>query len=76
MKEPYSLCTFARITQQKGIEDIIRAVIEINTKYNRTIFQLDNYGQVDSTYECQFKELIEQSPEYIRYCGVIAFDKM
>ena len=75
MKEPYSLCTFARITQQKGIEDIIRAVIEINTKYNRTIFQLDNYGQVDSTYECQFKELIEQSPEYIRYCGVIAFDK-
>lgn len=74
-KGPYSLCTFSRITQQKGIEDIITAVIKINTKYNRTVFKLDNYGQIDSNYERRFKALIEQSPEYIKYCGVVDFDK-
>ena len=73
--EPYLLCTFSRITPQKGIEDIINAVIQINKKYNRTVFELHNYGQIDMNYEKRFKQLIDKAPQFIKYKGIVDFDK-
>ena len=43
---PYKLCTFSRVMKEKGIEDIIRAVIEINQENNKEIFSLYIYGQI------------------------------
>lgn len=73
--EPYLLCTFSRITPQKGIEEIINAVIQINKKYNRTVFELHNYGQIDMNYEKRFKQLIDKAPQFIKYKGIVEFDK-
>lgn len=73
--EPYKLCTFSRVMREKGIEDAVNAVKEINIKENRTVFILDIYGQVDQEQVAWFDELKKTFPEYISYKGVIPFDK-
>ena len=32
--KPYRLCTFSRVTKEKGIEDAVRAVCEINSMHS------------------------------------------
>lgn len=73
--EPLKLCTFSRVMKEKGIEDAIAAVTKINEKYGRVIFTLDIYGQIDSGYEDAFTNIKKAFPEYIRYGGLIPFDK-
>lgn len=73
--EPLKLCTFSRVMKEKGIEDAIAAVKKINEKYGRRIFTLDIYGQVDSGYEERFTDIKKTFPEFIRYGGLIPFDK-
>ena len=72
-KKPFDLCTFSRVTKEKGIEDAIEAVKRINIgndiKYTLTI-----YGQVDPQYENRFRYLEECFPSYIRYGGEIPFE--
>lgn len=72
---PFKLCTFARITPQKGVKDIIKAVEYINKKYNKTVFTLTNYGQVDQDFKKEFDELLKKSPSYITYGGTVDFNK-
>lgn len=73
--EPLSLCTFSRVMKEKGIEDIIRAVEEVNKRYGADKFSLDIYGQVDENYRDCFETIIKNAPHYIRYCGIISYDK-
>lgn len=73
--EPYKLCTFSRIMEEKGVEDIITAVIEINNRFKRNIYSLDLYGQIDKSYQRRFDEIRKSLPEYIRYCGCVAFNE-
>ena len=40
-KEPYLFCTFSRVMKEKGIEDAINAINEINNEYGRTVCKLD-----------------------------------
>ena len=47
-REPYSFCTFSRVMNEKGIEDAVDAVNQINAFYKRTVCRLDIYGAVDS----------------------------
>lgn len=72
---PYKLCTFSRVMKEKGIEDAIEAVKIINYKYGRVVYTLDIYGQVDSTQTEWFSHLKNDLPEFIRYCGLVPFDK-
>ena len=73
--KPYKLCTFSRVMKEKGIEDAVEAVKAVNRRYNDTIFSLDIYGQVDDNQTEWFNKLQKDFPEYIRYCGMVAFDK-
>lgn len=73
--EPYKLCTFSRVMKEKGIEDAIDAVKAINGKFGRIVYTLDIYGQVDSEQTEWFETLRTNFPEYIQYCGVIAYDQ-
>lgn len=68
---PYRVCTFSRILAEKGIEDAIDAVIEINDKSGKIIYSLDIYGQVDDSYGNRFAELRKSFPDYVRYCGEV-----
>ncbi len=73
--EPYRLCTFSRVMKEKGIEDAVEAVKAVNEKYGRTVYTLDIYGQVDVEQTKWFEDLKATFPEYVRYKGLVAYDK-
>lgn len=72
---PYKLCTFSRVMKEKGIEDAINVVKQINEEANKTIYTLDIYGQIDSNYIDKFDMLQKGFPEYIKYKGCIDSNK-
>lgn len=61
--------------QEKGIADAVKTVIEVNQSLGRTVFSLDIYGQVDENQTDWFEELRKIFPDYIRYGGLIPFDR-
>lgn len=73
--EPYKLCTFSRVMKEKGIENAVQAVKQANEEFGRTVYMLDIYGQVDSNQTQWFEDLQKTFPEYIKYCGVVDYDK-
>lgn len=73
--EPYRLCTFSRVMEEKGIEDAVNVIREINNEYGRTVLSLDIYGQVDANQIEWFDELQKKFPDYIKYGGAVPFDK-
>ncbi|MPM42671.1 Glycosyltransferase Gtf1 [bioreactor metagenome] len=74
IEEPHRLCTFSRIFKEKGIEDAINAVKNINDKLGRIAYTLDLYGMVESWYEQKFTEIVETLPAYIKYKGIVSSD--
>ena len=68
--EPYKLCTFSRVMKEKGIEDAIEAVREINDEYQREVVSLDIYGPAEEAYMMHLNELLGQNVA-CRYRGVI-----
>lgn len=72
---PYKLCTFSRVMREKGIEDAVEAVKAVNSEYGKTIYTLDIYGQIDSSQNEWFDNLKTELPDYIKYCGLVPFDK-
>lgn len=73
--EPYKLCTFSRVMKEKGIEDAINAVKEVNEHNKRTVYTLDIFGQVDTEQTEWFEELQKRFPSYVKYGGFVPFDK-
>lgn len=73
--EPLNICTFSRVIEEKGIEDIINAVKEVNEKYKKTIYTLDIYGPVDRQQTDWFEKLQKSFPDYVKYKGMVQFDK-
>lgn len=73
--ESYKLCTFSRVMKEKGIETAVKAVKQANEEFGRTVYMLDIYGQVDQNQTQWFEDLKKTFPEYIKYCGVVDYDK-
>lgn len=68
-KTVLKLCTFSRVNYNKGIEDIISAVNNLNGSSIK--FELDIFGQIDKDYEERFNNIIKHSKNYIKYKGII-----
>ncbi|MBR3754031.1 MAG: glycosyltransferase [Clostridia bacterium] len=68
--EPYRLCTFSRVTPQKGIEKAIDAVRYANNALGRTVYTLDIYGKVAPEYADEFSRLCKGFEPYITYKGL------
>lgn len=73
--QPYKLCTFSRVMQEKGIEDAVEAVKAVNDRQGKTVYALDIYGQVDPGQTEWFDALQKTFPDCVRYGGCVAFDK-
>lgn len=69
------LCTFSRVMREKGIENAVKTVINVNQSFGCIVFSLDIYGQVDEKQTEWFYTLQKAFPDYIRYDGLISFDK-
>ena len=72
---PYKLCTFSRVMKEKGIEDAVNAVKEVNESLGFQAFSLDIYGQIDQNQTEWFENLKNTFPDFIRYCGCVDANK-
>ncbi len=73
--EPFTFCMFSRVMKEKGIEDAINAITQLNTQAGHTVATLDIYGQIDDNYIHRFNQLQQNFPSFIKYEGIIAPDK-
>lgn len=69
--EPFVFCTFSRVMKEKGIENAIEAIENINKKYGKLLCYLDIYGPIDSDYSERFSEILSNASEAISYCGQV-----
>ena len=69
--EPIRTCTFSRVMKEKGIEDAITAVKNVNESFGAQKVSLDIYGPIDAQYVESFFVLQEEFPDYINYKGII-----
>lgn len=69
--KPYKVCTFSRVMKEKGIEDAIEVVKQINEERHEILYTLDIYGKIDKNYEDKFNEIMKDTPYYIQYKGCI-----
>lgn len=67
---PFKFCTFCRVTPEKGIEDAIKAIKEMNTRENGLAF-LDVYGPIEPGYESWFAQLRADYCDCLNYRGII-----
>ena len=67
--EPYKLCTFSRVMEEKGMVDAARTIVKFNEEKGKDVFLLDIYGMVNESYFKEFKKEIEQLPACIQYKG-------
>ena len=74
-QEPYRVCTFSRVMREKGIEDAVEAVRDINRRFGRQVYTLDIYGQVDANQHDWFETLKENYPAGVRYCGTVPYQE-
>lgn len=72
---PKKVCTFSRVTDEKGIEDAIEVVTNINEKAGEIVYALDIFGPVDKSYTARFYEIMASLTSYIKYRGVIDYGK-
>lgn len=73
--EPYAFCTFSRVMKEKGIEEAIDAIEEINRDAGREICRLDIFGRVDDGYQERFSQIMEHVGGSIRYMGTVPYEK-
>lgn len=72
---PYKLCTFSRVMKEKGIEEAVEAVKQVNMEQDRLVFTLDIYGQIDSEQIEWFEKLKSRFPVFVKYKGIVPYDK-
>lgn len=73
--QPYKLCYFSRVMKEKGIEDCISAVKQANERAGFVKYTLDIFGFIYEPYRETFEKMIPQFPDYIRYNGIVDFQK-
>lgn len=74
LEDQIHVCTFSRVMKQKGIEDAVQVVCDINRKLQNYRVYLDIYGQVESGEEYWFEDLKRNFTDSVTYMGQVAFN--
>lgn len=74
-RAPFRFCTFSRVMKEKGIDDAVEAVREVNARFGETVCRLDIFGQVDPKQVEWFESLCKTFPQEVRYCGVVNYEQ-
>lgn len=70
-KEPFKICIFSRVMEEKGVNDAIEVVRKINNKFGRAVLILDIYGPIEDDYKSVFLKAISNNYEYVKYQGIV-----
>ena len=74
-EKPYKVCTFSRVDRNKGIEDAVKIVNDINKEYGEDIYHLDIYGKIEKGQEEWFEKLKSEFDSSIKYVGLVDSEK-
>ena len=74
-QEPYKVCTFSRVMQDKGIGDAVNAINQINNEWEREVFHLDIYGPIEKGEEQWFDKLQKDFGTSITYQGNVDYKR-
>lgn len=69
------VCTFARITEDKGIAYAVQAVKLANEALGGKYIHLDMYGMCPPAYQPTFDKILADNADFAAYGGVVDFDK-
>lgn len=67
---PFRFCTFSRVMKEKGIEDAIEAIRNINTEHGKKVVTLDIYGPAEESYLSHLREILKDD-DACTYKGVV-----
>ena len=70
-----SFCTFSRVMREKGIEQAVNAINQIEEEYPEWDIKLDIYGQIDTEQTQWFEKINASFPKNIRYMGAVLYDE-
>ena len=69
------VCTFARITETKGVAYAVEAVRLANEALGGKYIHLDMYGMCPPSYQPTFDAILAENGDFVTYGGVVDFDK-
>lgn len=69
-EEPLRVCTYSRVTKDKGILDAIEICKKTNALLGRQVFTLDVYGKMYADFEAEFQRALESNQGLVTYQGV------
>ena len=74
--EPYKLVTFSRVMKEKGIEDLIHIISDINKEKGKKVYALDIYGHIQQGEEEWFNGVMEsiKDDSVINYMGEVSYN--
>lgn len=67
--EPVRVCTYSRVTKDKGILDAIEIVKKANVLAGKDLFNLEIYGKMYDSFKPELDEALEKSGKIARYMG-------
>ena len=76
IKQPFRLVYLSRMLPEKGPQLAIKAVEQLNESFGCTRISLDLWGPIQSGCDDWFHGLLESSPEFIQYKGVLKPDQI
>ena len=68
-EEPLRVCTYSRVTKDKGILDAIEICKKANAILGRPVFTLEVYGKMYADFESEFREALARNKGLVTYEG-------
>ena len=63
------VCTYSRVTKDKGILDAIEIVLKANALAGRNLFTLEIYGKMYDSFKPELNESLEKAGGVAKYMG-------
>ena len=68
--DPVRVCTYSRVTKDKGILDAIEIVLKANSLAGKDLFTLEIYGKMYDSFKPELDSALEKAGGVARYMGV------
>ena len=68
--DPVRVCTYSRVTKDKGILDAIEIVQKANSLAGRNLFTLEIYGKMYDSFKLELDAALEKTGGVAKYMGV------
>ena len=69
-EKPLRVCTYSRVTKEKGILDAIEICKKANALLGEKVFVLEVYGKMYDAFEPEFRQALSENEGLVTYGGV------